>query len=150
MEIIYPDHASRPFSLHCHHTFAFPVSDVFEMWVTDKLESWFAAPGTMHMELEPGRPFFFETRFDGQRHPHYGRLLVVETNRKIEMTWLTEMGTQGAETLLVLEFEQSDTGCSLSLTHSGFPDQKLCDGHADAWPGALQHLDNCMQKSADI
>ena len=148
--MIYPDHASRPFSLRCSHRFAFPVSEVFEMWVTSKLESWFAAPGTMQMEPEPGKPFFFETRFDGQRHPHYGRLLVIETNRRIEMTWLTEMGTRGAETLLVLEFQQAGSGCHLDLTHSGFPDQELCDGHADAWPGALQHLEDAMRKGADI
>ena len=85
--------------------------------------------------------YFFETRFDGQRHPHYGRFLTLEQGKVVEMTWLTATGTRGVETVVTIELEPSGSGTRLSLTHAGFPDEELRDGHAEAWPAALDLID---------
>lgn len=69
-----PDLSARPSRCVIESAMKSSSHAIYKTW-TEEFDRWFAAPGIVLMRPEIDAPFFFETRYDGVRHPHYGRFV---------------------------------------------------------------------------
>jgi uncharacterized protein YndB with AHSA1/START domain len=148
-----PDLSSRPFDLTVERDLPAAALEIYDAWL-HQLDRWFAAPGSMLLRPEVGEPFFFETEhrpeasLAAQRHPHYGRFLRLVPDRLIQLTWVTGAGgTEGAETVVMVELEPRDDHTRLRLTHAGFATAAARDQHEQAWPLVLDRLSRHLSGS---
>lgn len=144
-----PDLSARPLEVTCEAAIPAAPADVYAAW-TERFDSWFAQAGTLSLVAEPGRPYFFYNRDEWGRHPHYGRILDLEQDRLVELTWMTgngtAEGTEGAETILRIELAPEGAGTRVRLTHSGFVSERSRVGHEENWPLALEELGEVLGK----
>ncbi|WP_246281834.1 SRPBCC family protein [Fodinicola acaciae] len=140
-----PDLSDRRYELTTDRAMALSADVLYRAW-TQEFDRWFAAPGSVLMEPRIDAPFFFQTDFQGARHPHYGRFLRLEPARLVELTWVTgDGGTEGAETVVTVTFTPEADGTRVRLRHAGFPREELRDGHRDAWPLVLEQQEKALR-----
>lgn len=136
-----PDLSTRPYELTVERVMTASPELLYLAW-TQGFDIWFAEPSSVRMRPEVNEPFYFETREEESFRPHYGRFLRLEPGRLIEMTWVTGAGgTEGAETVVRVEFVKQPRGIRLRLRHSGFADEAARDRYRRAWPAVLARLD---------
>ncbi|MFC4377031.1 SRPBCC domain-containing protein [Nocardia halotolerans] len=140
-----PDLSTRPHELTVERVMQASPSLLYAAWIQG-LDLWLAVPGSVRLRPAPGEPLYFDTGSADKRNPHYGRILALEPNRRIEFTWVTA-ATDGVETVVAAEFLKQPRGIRVRLRHSGFPTAAIRDLHQQVWPDKLERLDEVTSEA---
>jgi uncharacterized protein YndB with AHSA1/START domain len=136
--------AGTSYALDVARVISLPAARVYSAF-TDQLDRWFGTAGSLVITPEPGGLYHFVTEMDGERHPHYGRFIELSPGERVSMTWMTgDPGTLGAETVVTIDIAEEQDGTRVRIRQSGFYDEASRDGHEDAWPMVLEHLEKTL------
>lgn len=146
--------------LRLEHRFDAPPEAVFDAWLDPRvLREWWGVgddwrAGVVDIDPRPGgryRLSMVDHSEDGGGNEHTvgGRYLEVERPRRLVFTWAWEAdGPDGAgheETLVRVEFEPSEAGTRLTLTHERLPNAVSREMHVVGWQASLARLANAVR-----
>ena len=138
------DTGGTTYALDVTRVISLPAERVYRAF-TDQLDQWFGTVGSLVITPEPGGLYHFVTEMNGERHPHYGRFIELSPGQRVSMTWMTgDPGTLGAETVVTIDMAEDSKGTRVRIRQSGFYDEASRDGHEDAWPMVLDHLETTL------
>ncbi len=138
---------SAAFELTLSRFIRAPREKVFDAFVTEQgVKSWMCPRGMGIPEASVdacvGGKYRVTMRSrDGESFTAGGVYREVERPKRLTYTWAWEgEGMPNMETLITVSFAERDGGTELTMTHSGFPDEALCDSHRQGWSSSVNRL----------
>lgn len=105
---------------------------LFKAWTDPtSLKAWLAGGETVSVDARVDGLYYIEMPWKQRRYPHYGRYLRVESPSLLEFTWVSE-GTQGKESVVLIELVARGAQTELVLTHEGLPEDAV-ETHRGGW-----------------
>ena len=133
--------------LNMSRKFEATVEKVWDAWTNpDIISKWwlpdgFTEPKPNEVDLTVGGGFKFHMQPpEGDAFYAHGIFKEIIPNKLIKSTWLWSHSDQ--ETLLTIEFKESNGGTELILTHELFMDEAQRDLHSDGWQKCFDRIEN--------
>jgi uncharacterized protein YndB with AHSA1/START domain len=134
-------------TLKIERTYQAPAEAVFNAWTNEEvMRRWFRgerAWQTPHAEvdLRLGGKVRVVMRDPVEEADHGGgdHYTEIDPPHRLAFTWTWDRD-EGNETLIELDFEESDGATKVTLTHSGLRDQESVTSHEGGWSTCLENL----------
>jgi uncharacterized protein YndB with AHSA1/START domain len=90
-------------------------------------------------DLRVGGAFTLAMEIEGQPHTAVGRYREIEPPSRLVYTWDWKETPMG-ETLVTVEFDETDGATLVTLTHTGLPNEAIAD-HEQGWTACMAHFE---------
>lgn len=133
-----------PASVHVLRRIAAPAQALFEAWLDpESVAAWMRPFDTVstaaHNEPVVGGSYRITMhQSDGKLVEHVGKYLEIDPPRRLVFTWASP-ATQHKDSLVTIEFIESDGATEVSLTHEQLPEY-MAQAHVGGWTSALEKL----------
>lgn len=144
---------TQPVSLKVSRLIKAPRERVFAAWITPSdVVRWLGGEKchiqTATIDPRVGGEYHFKMKGSDAGKPGMtGVFREIKSPERLVFTWLTG-GCTGemprVETLVTVEFAAQAGGTLVQITHEGFPDAELRDGHNDGWTASLEKLEKLV------
>ena len=102
-----------------------------------------ADSGTMKIDFRVGGKYRID--FYSMSKYNYGEFLEIIPNKKIVFTWCqTFEPDQTPDTKVTIELFPDGSKTRMTLLHTGFKDQLVCDAHKSGWTNGINDMTNEM------
>lgn len=138
-------------TLKIERTYQAPAQAVFDAWTSEEvMRRWFhgeRAWQTPHAEVDlrlGGKVrVVMRDPVEEADHGGGGHYTEIDPPRRLAFTWTWD-SDEGRETLIELDFEESDGATKVTLTHSGLRDRESVTSHEGGWSNALDNLGEAL------
>jgi len=141
-------------TMKIERTFQAPAEAVFDAWTSEEvMRRWFHGEhawqtpqadvdlrlgGTVRVVM---RDPVKEVEFGGGGH-----YTEIDPPRRLAFTWTWDDDAE-RETLIELDFEETDGATKVTMTHHGLRDQEHVSSHEGGWNNALDNLEEALREA---
>lgn len=136
--------STAPASIQVRRRIAAPARVLFEAWLDPaSIAAWMLPFDTTLTEAQTDPEVGGSYRIvmhqpDGKTVEHIGKYLEIDPPRRLVFTWASP-ATQHKDSLVTIEFVESDGATEVSLTHEQLP-EFMAQAHVGGWTSALEKL----------
>ncbi|MBA3866372.1 MAG: SRPBCC domain-containing protein [Solirubrobacterales bacterium] len=138
--------------LQIERTFQAPAQAVFDAWTSEEvLRRWFyGQPGwetpQAQVDLRVGGAVRIVMRdpVKGVEHGGGGRYTEVDPPNRLAFTWTWDRDDDNRETLIEIEFEETDGATTVRFNHSGLRDLESVRNHEEGWTVCFDNLERTL------
>ena len=136
--------STAPASITVRRRIAAPAQRLFDAWLDpDSVSAWLRPFDTARTDarIEPvvGGSYRFDMyQPDAAVVEHVGKYLEIDPPRRLVFTWASP-ATQHRDSLVTVEFLESDGGTEVVLTHEQLPEY-MTQAHTGGWTSGLEKL----------
>lgn len=135
-------------SLSITRAIAAPPQDAFDAWTTpEQMVKWACpdptAPVVVDADVRPGGAFEIRMDVGGGSVTAFGTYREVERPNRVVYTWdwREEAQAMKTDTVVTVEFGETDGGCDVWVRQDGFPTRDARDGHTVGWGLCLDRFE---------
>lgn len=140
-------------TLQIERTYQAPAEAVFDAWTSEEvMRRWFHGERAWQtpvaeVDLRLGGKVRVVMRDPDKEVDHGGGGYYTEIDppRRLVFTWTWD--DEERETLIELDFEESDGATKVTLTHSGLRDQETVISHEGGWSTCLENLERALSEA---
>ena len=138
-------------TLRIERTFQAPAAAVFDAWTSDEvIRRWWQVENSwetseVEVDLRVGGVVRVVMR-DPDKDAEYGgggHYTEIERPTRLAFTWTWDNDTR--ETLIEIDFEETDGGTKVTFTHRGLWDEEAVRDHEDGWGKILDRLGRTLE-----
>ena len=140
-----PLNRSKADTIVVKRTIPATVDELFDAWLDpESLAQWMhpgtAARSTARVDVRVLGGFEVVMHYPNGPLRHHGVYHTIERNKRLVFTWFSD-ATQHTETLVTVEFNATNGGTEIVLTHERLPDNQAGCSHVQGWTLALELLE---------
>ena len=136
--------STAPASINVRRRIKAPAQLLFEAWLDpEAIAAWMLPFDTARTEAQAdpvvgGRYRIDMHQADGKVVEHVGQYVEIDPPRRLVFTWASP-DTQHKDSLVTIDFVESEGTTEISLTHEQLPDY-MAQAHVGGWTSALDKL----------
>jgi uncharacterized protein YndB with AHSA1/START domain len=138
-------------TLHIERTYQAPAEAVFEAWTSEEVlrrwwrveHDWETTEAEADVRIGGAVRVVMRDPGKGAEYGGGGTYTEIEPPRRLAFTWTWDGDTR--QTLIEIDFIESDGATTVSFTHSGLWDEQAVREHENGWSKILARLDLTLQ-----
>jgi len=145
--------STAPASIHVRRRIAASARVLFEAWLDpESIAAWMRPFDTVRTDAQSdpvvGGSYRIDMyQADGTVVEHVGKYVEIDPPRRLVFTWASP-ATQHGDSLVTIEFIESDGATEISLTQEQLP-EFMAQAHVGGWTSAFEKLAARAEQSGD-